>query len=287
MGVENLINYCNELYSNADTECRCEDCNNDCKGSCEKCLDSIHFGDNRRYNCMNSMNYYVCKYSYKYLSEIANIFYRNDFIDSKEQVNIISIGCGPCTDLMGIEQYIDNNSLDIKIKYRGIDLNDNWKYIHRFIKRDLNEYDIKFLYDDVFNVFNTSKKIGKYDILFLQYLISDMVKYNDENTMNLFIDNLVNKIIFNMPIGSLVIINDINHNSARKYYEIILNKMWQEGIRYNCDRLHFNNSARANHYNYGCEYDDNDLVCNVPEEIQMNYNPWMFCSSAQLIIKRR
>lgn len=287
MGVENLVYYCNDLYNNADVECGCKECGNNCKGSCEKCLDSIHFGDNRRYDCRNIMNYYVCKYSYKYLSEIGNIFYLNNFIEQKQKINIISIGCGPCTDLMGINQYIDNNELDVKLKYRGIDLNENWKYIHSFIKNDLEEHDIKFLYDDVFNVFNRRNNIGSYDILFLQYLISDMIKYNDTDNMRIFIDNLVKKIILYMPVGSLIIINDINHKKARDYYELILNKMNQEGIIYECERLHFDNSARLNHYNYGLEYDDNDLICNVPIEIQMEYNPWMFCSSAQLIIKRR
>ncbi|EPB8152961.1 hypothetical protein PTM93_02945 [Clostridium perfringens] len=287
MGLENLINYCNNMYSNADTKHRCRDCNNDCKGSCESCLELIHFGNNRRYNCKNIINYYVCKYSYKYLSEIGNIFYRQNFINEREKLNIISIGCGPCTDLMGIKQYIENNDLTITLKYLGIDLNENWKDIHKFIKSDFKEEDIDFIYDDVFNVFNKEDNIGNYDILFLQYLISDMIKYNDNDSMNTFIDNLVEKIISHMPVGSLIIINDINLQDVRIYFELILKKMSEKNFEYKYERLHFDNYARPTHYHYGSEYCDNDLICNIPVEIQEKYNPWMFCSSSQLIIKRR
>lgn len=286
MGVENLIDYCNKLYNNADTSCRCKDCINECKGSCEKCLESIHFGDNRRYNCMNIMNYYVCKYSYKYLSEIGKIFSLSNIIDNNDVVSIISIGCGPCTDLLGVKQYINNEGLTIKLKYRGIDLNDNWRHIHEYLKNDFNQDDIKFIYDDVFNVLNAINTIGKYDILFLQYLISDMIKYNNDDEMKDFINKLVDKIISKMSVNSFIIINDINHMSARKYFEQFLSSMDENKVKYTAWRYHFNNDSRESHYNYGYEYEDNKLICVVNDDIKESYNPWVYCSSAQIIIRR-
>lgn len=286
MVLNELVSYCNNEYEQSDDVCSCVGCENKCKGSCESCLEDIHFGNTRRYNCINMMNYYVCKYGYKYSSEIANIFFYNNLIDDKDNINMISIGCGPCTDLLGVNEYIKNSGLEIELRYFGIDLNKKWKFVHEYIENNFNEIKTEFIYEDAFNVFEELNSVEKCDILFLQYLLSDMVKHYNADEMDDFVEDLVDIIIGNMERGSYVIINDINHCDTRKYFERVLQKMNRNNINYKCAKLHYDNSARATHYNYGEEYADNDLVCNVPENIQLNYNPWMFCSSAQLIIKR-
>ena len=233
------------------------------------------------------MNYYICKYSYKYLSEIGNIFYYNDFLECKTNLNMISIGCGPCTDLMGIGQYLKDTGKNTTLNYVGIDLNQSWDYVHAFLKENYDGGRMNFLYEDIFQLFNEYDFRDYCDILSLQYLLSDMVKYNNHGEMINFIDELVVNVIMNMKENSIIIINDINHCKSRNYYENILSKMDEMNIDYECYRYHYDNSARPNHYHYGIEYDNNDLICNVPQNIIDKYNPWMFCSSAQLIIVRK
>ena len=50
---------------------------------CEKCLELIHYPDrvpdgfpHRRYDCQNMADFYVCKYSGKYVSELIYAFER-------------------------------------------------------------------------------------------------------------------------------------------------------------------------------------------------------------------
>ena len=75
MLIDDLIEYCDEQYQNGICEaCTAMDsCTRDCDGNCKNCLDDIHFHYNQRrtqYNCSRLLNYYVCRYSYKYCSEI-------------------------------------------------------------------------------------------------------------------------------------------------------------------------------------------------------------------------
>ena len=219
MNVNDLIAYCSNNYINSYKKCRCEDCSNICQGSCEKCLETIHFGDNRRYNCQNMINYYVCKYTYKYSSEIAHVFFENKLIDEMSNINIVSIGCGPCTDLIGIKEYIRQQRLNIKINYTGVDLNKQWYNIHNFIKNSNDNIEAEFIYDDIFNVFENLNRDKKYDIVFLQYFLSDMIKYNDKNQMDKFVDNFVSKVVSKLKNNSLVIINDINYKNTRDYFD--------------------------------------------------------------------
>ena len=180
MNLGKLVNYCDSMYKDSTTKCNCIECEEVCYGDCEKCLDKIHFGDDRRYNCTNIMNFYVCKYIYKYSSEIEHAFNECNLLSDKEYLNILSIGCGPCTDLVGIKNAI--GAEDIDLKYVGVDLNERWRNIHEFIRDNSNEMEIDFIYDDIFNVLDKDKNI-EFNVLVLQYVLSDMFKYNDDKSM--------------------------------------------------------------------------------------------------------
>lgn len=287
-----IINFCNDIYTNSDTEHMCDKCKNNCLGSCDKCLDSIHFNKvDRTYNCKNIVNYYVCKYSYKYSSEIEAIFKNIEEIQEIKRYNIMSIGCGPCTDLFGIMNNIETNKLNKEVQYLGVDLNEIWKPVHNRIKELEAGKTLKtrFVYSDVFNVISKLKineDTWKPNILIFQYVISDMVKYNTKQEILQFIDRIIDYIIDYMPKNSFIILNDINHNTqARNYYEYMYDCVYKRYKNTTCWKYHFNNDNR-HYYRYGERYNYNETSINIPTHINETYNPWRFCSSAQMIIQK-
>lgn len=288
MEIEELISCCDKMYRGACTDHGykdCKDCTNDCYGSCKRCLEYIHFENNRRYNCINMLNYYVCKYSYRYLSEIGRIFSEINILDSKKDISMISIGCGPCTDLFGVKQYMRNNNVDINLKYTGIELEDKWQYVHKLISSKTGNNDIKFIYTDITKDDDLPNELNTCDILFFQYVISDMTRNNTEQDMKTFLQHIVERIIWRMKAGSYIIINDINHDKARVYFDKMVDIMGKVGIKSSAWRYHFE-SNKPTHYHYGNEYEDNSLICYVDDDIKRYYGSWMNCGSAQIIIRR-
>ena len=73
MLIDEIINFCDADYDSI--ECNCDDCSNAtiCGHDCKECLDDIHYHRNNLrsdYSCRKLLDYYVCRYSYKYCSEI-------------------------------------------------------------------------------------------------------------------------------------------------------------------------------------------------------------------------
>lgn len=79
---------------------------------------------------------YYCKYSFRYASEIVYGLRHFRDIQEKDNLKVMSVGCGPCTELAAIDYLRQLNELNYTIlEFRGIDpLKDVWKLIWRDIK---------------------------------------------------------------------------------------------------------------------------------------------------------
>lgn len=147
--IHEFIGFSNQTYNRAN---RCGDCPNNCPetGNCEQCLENVHYGiDGRTYNCTNILSYYVGKYTYKYSSEIGHVFNYPRF-GVFQEYNILSLGCGPCTDYFGILNSITSNNRNIRLNYLGIDINNDWNPIHNWMRQRLgNTYGVLTM--DVFD----------------------------------------------------------------------------------------------------------------------------------------
>ena len=71
MLIDDVVSYCDNEYRNHV----CEHCSNEilCDHDCKKCLDDLHYHNNRirtDYSCEHLLDYYECRYSYKYCSEM-------------------------------------------------------------------------------------------------------------------------------------------------------------------------------------------------------------------------
>jgi hypothetical protein len=113
-----------------------------------------------------------------------------------------------------------------------------------------------------------------------------MIAKNPSDQVQDFIDNTIKYIIAHLPLNSFIIFNDINHNTqARDYFDYMeteLNRTFDMGIY----KYHFLNSKRDYTYPYGSQYSSNDITIEIPSQ-HRKYNPWINCSSAQLILHLR
>ena len=253
MLIDEMLEYCKNDYSNKNRACT--DCNHpcECPGDCSVCLYQIHYkhsdpGARHSYNCRFLSDYYVCKYSFKYTSEIIYALHQNEvsYLQDKSKLNVLSIGCGPCTDLFALDCLSNAHEYNFdKLKYIGVDLlKDTWERLHNEIKG-----------------YST----------------------NDSEIITGFAYNN----IVNVCPDTAIVINDINLASSlgggRDYFDTLYRKLSHSGFR--CCQLHFKNSVRGNQYNYGGQYFSNDLLFD-PRFVNKyhSFAPYESCASAQIII---
>jgi len=268
---------------------KCLDCPNECPetGNCEKCLEQRHWGHRESaYDCPNIRYYYIGHYIHKYSSEIGYVS-ELEFIKELPKLNILSLGCGPCPDYLGILSILEQKNIKKDIKYFGIELNENWISFHKWIKqKNLSPFNVQYLdvYDFLTNPQNSLKSYQP-NILVISYLVSDLLKSGRE--IDKFIDLFTDNLFPLLPVDSFIIVNDINlgkkANEPRSWYEKLLDSI-RKKHKIQFGKYHFRHNYRIFHV-YGTQHPSNQILFQIPEELD-NFNPWRFCSSAQLIIKK-
>lgn len=82
-------------------------------------------------------DFYTCKYSCRYTSELMYAIQRCSGIQNVNKLKVLSFGCGPCTDLFALDALKEKNLISFNsIKYRGVDYSkDVWANIHQDINK--------------------------------------------------------------------------------------------------------------------------------------------------------
>lgn len=289
--IERITQKANERYVNH----KCNDCLYlNCTSSCEKCLEYCHYPERaikdgfekRDYNCLNMIDFYVCKYSYKNATEIIRAFLCMKKIIENNTINILSLGCGPCSELMAIDTIKKRNLITFdKIFYKGIEVNiEIWKNIYSDINSNFAENYIKN--EDVINISNFEIYFmnDAVNIICINYLLSTIQRCKPDS-INSFLNSLACS-INNSKKKIIVLFNDINlsinyEGGIREYFDTFASKL----IGYSSKEIHFKGS-KHNHYEYGNEYPNSTILYNdlVNEE---KYKPYKVCGSAQKIIYKR
>lgn len=295
MLLDSIVDFSDKKYKNSDTNLICDNCGHPkkCSGSCEKCLDEVHFPNNYdngklEYDCKNMLNYYVCKYSHKYCSEIEYALEQSEILKSLKNFTVMSIGCGPSPDLMALEFYRQKYKLDVPITYLGYDKNKLWKRIHNEITKygKTNNVEAEFEYVDVVKYFNEYYVEG-INIIFLQYVISYFYNTNQIDTIDNFFEDLIDVIKKkNEDENMIIVINDVNScNRGRDYFLSLLEKIKKHEFHCRVMQRYFDYNIINDHQRYGEAYETNNNLHVIKNEIKERYNPAINCSSAQLIIE--
>ena len=177
---------------------QCEDCSygDCCPRDCQSCLQYVHFPQNapapRKYDCIHMADCYYCKYAYKYASEMVYGLSCFAEIRDKKKLKIMSVGCGPCTELAAVDYLRNEGVLNYdQLDFRGIDpLGEVWQPIWN----DIIDYfgdGIRFYPNDILQLVDIIvQKKWVPDVLIFQYVFSDMYKHSDEKQIVQFIDKL-------------------------------------------------------------------------------------------------
>lgn len=293
MLIDTITLYCHNKYQSKEEHCPNCTYKQYCKGRCDKCLHYIHTPTAapapRKYDCPNMANFYTCKYSYKYMSELEYALVHLKDLKDKDNLKIMSIGCGPCTDLFALDYLSEKEIFKFKtIEYRGIDLAQNvWGEIHNQIQiYNPSKYHVTFFYQDITELIDEIIN-GSWapDLIVFQYVFSDMQKHCEATKLNSFISKIAQFINIDMNENTYIILNDINLSTAMGGGREHFDKLASQISQMDCRRYHFNNSNKSKHFEYGAEYDQNNLILKNPSYLNF-YEPYTSCASAQLIIKK-
>lgn len=201
-----LINYCYQQYTTIPlcSDCAMGNCRKNGSNDCYNCLRHIHCYSNHtdHYSCKKITYNYILKHGHRYASEIEKaITDIKPYLNRKRPVYILSVGCGPSTELYGAVQALN----DMTISYMGIDKNPIWNDIQQF---NINRFKpthhyVQYTSEDFFTFMDSDKWA---DILILNYFFSDLIKFNFDITDD-FINRLAN--LINNSKFKWVVINDI------------------------------------------------------------------------------
>lgn len=269
MLLYNLIEKCSyrDEFQNKHEQCANCSYGKCCPRDCQSCLQYVHFPQNapvpRKYDCVHMADCYYCKYAYKYASEIVYGLRCFADIRDKKELKIMSVGCGPCTELAAVDYLKKQDILNYeKLQYRGIDPLENvWKYIWN----DIREYygdGIQFYPQNILQLVDIIVKHNWVpDVLIFQYVFSDMYKNSTEQEITQFINKLADFLNSYEEKPIYILCNDINltkfKGGGREFFDILESKISDPKI---VKRKHFDNINKERHYEYGEQYNSNGLV---------------------------
>lgn len=298
MLIDNVVSFAHQQYSSVDTKYVCEGCTHPtkCSGSCKACLEQVHYpgrypNGKKDYDCANLIDYYICDYSHKYASEILYLLQKSGYLLDIDKYHVLSIGCGACPDLMAFEAYINDSHQSKEVSYIGVDKNELWKPHHDNIIEYASSSSairkVQFVYEDATEMF-LQEAIPKTNVLVLQYLISYFYSNNQVGIIDSFFDSLVRNIVDYRDDSKpfVIIINDVNSNNlGRDIFKSLLDKVKAKGLHGSTSQFYFDGRTIKNDYmRYGTAHESSELIFQIPAEIE-NYEPWHFCTSAQLLIE--
>lgn len=289
--ISELVRSCDERYQSR----RCIDCSYSryCPHDCEKCLEYIHFPQRapaeRRYDCKRMMDFYVCKYAHKYTSELIYAFSMLRDLQTRRHLNVLSIGCGPCTDLLALNHLQSDGTYNFStIDYRGVEINTEiWSDIYNDISDMIpRNWSFEIIPEDICDYVEILLQHNwKPDLIIMQYVFSDMHKHTMPQKIATMIRSLA-QYIDSCDINTYVVCNDINlsidYGGGREYFDRLYNRMHTHATSH---RFHFFNSNKPRHFDYGSEYPSNELIVWPGRELA-GYQPYLSCASAQMIIKK-
>lgn len=210
--------------------CLNSECSNhqNCKNTCSKqsfcldCLNDILTNDTslisrlRNYSCENITYSYVLRYLNRYASEIYRIFSKTKFIQRKN-INMISLGCGPATELIGFQAAYHSATPEGILNYYGYDANNIWSNCQNILSNIYSKIPNVNCYFSTNYIYFSDPLIQNTDLFILNYVISHVHKhvnstntYDREKTVTDFLNNTITPIFDRMPSGSILLINDTN-----------------------------------------------------------------------------
>lgn len=261
----------------------CKECD------CSRCLNHIHWNNSPtfHYECERITYYYILRFSNRFASEITHFV---NFFKIKEnsKINIVSLGCGPASEIFGFIKSIRMRGINSILHFEGYDLKNVWQPVQELTKVSLSKtgHYINFHTKDLFTDFSDFPNNESF-VLVLNYLLSDIAKFSSESDKQGFIDKIVD-FICNYPIKG-VFFNDIAfygdvselNSGVQVMNQIILQLMEKRKIK--THYMYFPSSAKLGDEDWHVNKNNQSLFTSLKG------NPYMqnveYCKSKQIFVQ--
>lgn len=217
------------------------------EGDCSQCMAAIQrYGTIRAYPCHKITYYYVMRFFNRFASEIEYIIRLINY-GQITKLNVVSLGCGPGSEVYGIIHGFRHLNLRIQLDYQGYVLNSIWDDVQQMSIYHLRNtgYCLRFFNTSLFTTFQPFAE-QSVDLLVMNYLLSDYVKNSTQRTRHVFADEIIDFII--RANVKRVVFNDISlygHDgqldTAVQMTEYIMNCLKRFGYTLRGSRFHFPN----------------------------------------------
>jgi len=98
----------------------------------------------RTYKCLPITYLYVKRFTDTFALEIYRILFQYDDIwNNISNKNIVSIGCGPATELIAIEKIIRDKSIQSTCQYIGFEPNNMWSSVWNILTNIFQSHNIQ------------------------------------------------------------------------------------------------------------------------------------------------
>lgn len=297
MLINELTLFCDKNYmsSCAGLCWKYNQCNHaiKCSGGCSNCLHEIHFPENTfdrdDYNCVKLIDFYVCRYTHKYASEMFYLIGKSRVLSGMNEYKILSLGCGGCSDLIAFDTF----ATDKNIAYIGIDINKLWVYVHKFIHKyrgsstKRKKFIKKFGYADAVDVMQINPQCN---VLVLNYVLSSINRSTPGKTINFLRALYAFMTNQNLTRPFVFLFDDVNNTFYGRNY---LDKMIYAlqifyGERIFIHRFYFDykNDDEGNVFHYGTRHNASGLLYSLPYKLRTSqYGIREFCTSSQVLIE--
>lgn len=296
MLIDDVVEYCDKKYTTYGNKCgnvNCSHPSGKCSGSCYDCLYQIHYydGDKNKkslYDCSKMLYHYVCQYTLRYASEILYAFKEEaSFLSDFDRINMMSIGCGGCPDLMAMEEFLCDYGINVPVSYKGFDINELWLPVHNRVQRycENNDVTCKIKREDAINYFSKFYSSDT-NVIVVSYLLSYLYNTPQKKEIVTFFDRLIDNVILRNNERKLIIFNDVNScNRGRDYFHVFLDKLKRKGLHGTCKYMYFDSSRLNDFQRNGTAYTSICPMFNYDNGIKRKYHVDGECRSAQLIVE--
>ncbi len=258
-----------------------------------KCLNEIYQHDTNpsgrlRYNCNKLVHHYLYRQLDKQASEMLVALREiNDTISSFSEFNVISFGCGPCTELIALDYYNQENGYNKNINYMGIDIEPSWEIIHtkinEFIKQEHYNIDFKCSFGDATDInFLENLLNDNINIIVLNYIVSSLYSNSEFQKLNSLYSVIAELISRNNIKNCVIIINDMNLSiRGTNTFVDIITKLTNNEIRIINQKARYFEAEKTPIY--GTKYSSNKTIFEdlfYPQSFPNNKS-----TSAQLLVQ--
>lgn len=235
---------------------------------------------------------YVVKHFYRFASEIEYAFrivYHAEQHNWKDNINVVSLGCGPSSELYGIINELQNQQSNLVVSYHGFDTNAIWQKIWNLNIDICKQHNVTYTTDDMF-AYYTEHSDEHIDILILNYLLSDVARNMQNEEKTAFLDKLA-EFIDVMDV-QYVIFNDIslfydNLISGYSCMEYVVRQFGVNKQRHSVlkgGRYRFGD-PNPHQPTYGRKYNQSSLLFTI-DDAAKDFQPFNYCNSIQMLIKK-